>query len=316
MTSNRRYIAQAAGSIAALAAWAPHDRKTISRRTVRCLIAAALLGASVFASAPAEAGRVVQLINSSGENAATTLNSTGTFVTSFLGTNDVTLTLLSGSMDANYVDTYPPASADSNNPSYISSFVGSTKKGTGDGSAGAFDLLQESAGASLQIDFSDPLLPRDHFLVADVDTTEEYSVKAYTLSGGVYKLVSLTKWTLGAYTGQTGELPNSEWPTWDPTGGGKFTGTLTSNADGANLDEPLDVLTPNRAIYRIVFTEISGNGTPGLQFYGTLPKSTAALSFAPAAAPEPSTWAMALIGFVGLGFARYRASQKHAAMAA
>jgi hypothetical protein len=274
------------------------------------------MGAGVFGSAPSEAGRVVELINSSGENASDELNSTGTFVTSFLGTNDVTITLLSGTMDANYVDTYPPASADSNNPSYISSFVGSTKKGTGDGSAGAFDLLQETAGASLEFDFSDPLTAKDHFIVADVDTNEEYSMKAYTLSGGVYTLVSLTKWTLNAYTGETGELPNSEWATWDPTGGGKYTGTFTSNADGANMDEPLDVLTPNRAIYRIVFAEVSGNGTPGLQFYGTLPKGTAALPFAPAAAPEPSTWAMALLGFVGLGFARYRASRKHSAMAA
>jgi hypothetical protein len=283
------------------------------------LIAAALLCSSVFGGTPSEAGKVVQLINGSGENAATTLNSTGTFVTSFLGTNDVTITLLSGSMDANYVDTYPPASANSNNPSYISSFVGSTAKGTGDGSAGAFDLLQETAGASLQFDFSSPLTAKDHFLVADVDTNEEYSMKAYTLSGGVYTLVSLTKWTLNAYTGETGELPNSEWPTWNPTGGGKYTGTFTSNADGGNLDEPLDVLTPNRAISRIVFTEISGDGTPALQFYGTPPKasSTAGLPFyAPAAAPEPSTWAMALLGFVGLGFARYRASRERALMAA
>jgi hypothetical protein len=291
-------------------------RNTISRRIRRCLIAAAVLGPSVFASAPSEAGRVVQLINSSGENAATTLNSDGSFVTSFLGTNDVTITLLSGSMDANYVDTYPPASANSNNPSYISSFVGSTKRGTGDGSAGAFDLLQETAGASLQFDFSSPLMPRDHFLIADVDTNEEYSMKAYTLSGGVYTLVSLTKWTLNAYTGETGELPNSEWATWDPTGGGKFTGTFTSNADGGNLDEPLDVLTPNRAIYRIVFTEVSGEGTPALQFYGTPPQGsgTAGLPFYAPAAPEPATWAMLLLGFAGLGFAGYRTSRKKTAI--
>ena len=293
------------------------SRKNISRRTHRCWIATTLLGASLFASAPSQAGKVVHLINSSGENAADELNSTGTFVTSFLGTNDVTIRLLSGSMDANYVDTYPPASAGSNNnPAYISNFVGSTKAGTGDGSAGAFDLLQETAGASLEFNFSDPLTAKDHFIVADVDTNEEYSMKAYTLSGGVYTLVSLTKWTLNAYTGETGELPNSEWATWDPTGGGKYTGTFTSNADGANMDEPLDVLTPNRAIYRIIFTEASGSdGTPALQFYGTLPKGAAALPFAPAA-PEPSTWAMALLGFAGLGFARYRASRQRTAMAA
>jgi hypothetical protein len=34
------------------------------------------------------------------------------------------------------------------------------------------------------------------------------------------------------------------------------------------------------------------------------------------AIPEPSTWAMMLIGFAGLGYAGYRASRKSAAVAA
>ena len=37
---------------------------------------------------------------------------------------------------------------------------------------------------------------------------------------------------------------------------------------------------------------------------------------APTPAPEPSTWAMMLLGFAGLGFAGYRASRKSAALAA
>jgi hypothetical protein len=32
--------------------------------------------------------------------------------------------------------------------------------------------------------------------------------------------------------------------------------------------------------------------------------------------PEPSTWAMMLLGFAGLGFAGYRASRKKVALAA
>jgi PEP-CTERM motif len=36
----------------------------------------------------------------------------------------------------------------------------------------------------------------------------------------------------------------------------------------------------------------------------------------PGTVPEPSTWAMMLIGFAGLGFAGYRASRKGAALAA
>ena len=35
-----------------------------------------------------------------------------------------------------------------------------------------------------------------------------------------------------------------------------------------------------------------------------------------ASTPEPSTWAMMILGFAGLGFAGYRASRKAAAIAA
>ena len=41
-----------------------------------------------------------------------------------------------------------------------------------------------------------------------------------------------------------------------------------------------------------------------------------ALAFASPAVPEPSTWAMMLIGFAGLAFAGYRQSRKGAAFAA
>jgi hypothetical protein len=34
-----------------------------------------------------------------------------------------------------------------------------------------------------------------------------------------------------------------------------------------------------------------------------------------ASVPEPSTWAMMLVGFAGLGFAGYRASRRTAALA-
>ncbi len=234
-----------------------------------------------------DAGEVLQLNNAS-RDAATVLNSAETFVTSFQGTNDVTIKLLSGSMDGSYIDhfTAGPPSSD-NNPSYITSFVGSAANGTGDGTAGGFLLLQQTAGASLQFDFSTPLTSSDRFLVADVDNNEKYSMQAFTLVGGVYTAVSLTGWTLNAYTGQMGELPNSDWPTWDPTGGGPTTGTFTSN-DNTNLNEPLDVLTPDQSISRIVFTEITGNGTPGLQF------------FAPNTVPEPSSSVLCLIGCGGI----------------
>jgi PEP-CTERM motif len=261
-----------------------------SRRIPRILITASLLALASLGSARSNAGEVVQLINGSGQVAANVLNSGSPFVTSFQGTNDVTITLLSGTMDSSYVDVYPPASAHDNNPAYISSFVGSTANGTGNGSPGGFDLLQETAGASLQFDFSTPLTSSDHFLLADLDTTEKYSMTAYTLSGSVYTAVSLTGWTLNNYTGQMGELPNSQWATWDPTGGGPTTGTFTSNANGADLNEPLQVLTPDRSISRIVFTEISGEGTPGLQFYAV-------------SVPEPSSLLTLALGLSGASLA-------------
>jgi PEP-CTERM motif len=56
------------------------------------------------------------------------------------------------------------------------------------------------------------------------------------------------------------------------------------------------------------------NGLPAAQVEGF----TAALEFAPAttAVPEPSTWAMMLAGFAGLGLMGWRGSRKAAAHAA
>ncbi len=44
----------------------------------------------------------------------------------------------------------------------------------------------------------------------------------------------------------------------------------------------------------------------GVFYTPTAPADTLAVSDHSSAAPEPSTWAMMLIGFAGLGFARYR----------
>ena len=44
----------------------------------------------------------------------------------------------------------------------------------------------------------------------------------------------------------------------------------------------------------------------GVYYTAAVPGSTSAVSDYSSAAPEPSTWAMMLIGFAGLGFARYR----------
>jgi hypothetical protein len=61
--------------------------------------------------------------------------------------------------------------------------------------------------------------------------------------------------------------------------------------------------------------------TPGLNFYGVVVVSGGVPSYASAgglllSVPEPSTWAMMVLGFAGLGFAGYRASRKAASVAA
>jgi hypothetical protein len=52
---------------------------------------------------------------------------------------------------------------------------------------------------------------------------------------------------------------------------------------------------------------VAGPGGPG-----NLYNATEALTFTQTAAPEPSTWAMMLVGFAGLGYAGYRAQRKSA----
>ena len=66
--------------------------------------------------------------------------------------------------------------------------------------------------------------------------------------------------------------------------------------------------------------------TPGPNFYGVVVGYTDPIKgFTPDYTsagglifnvPEPSTWAMMVVGFAGLGFAGYRASRKAAAIAA
>jgi hypothetical protein len=258
-------------------------------------MAAGLLAAAVFGASQAQGGEVIQLVNGANQVAADTLNASGVFTTSFKGSNDVTITKLSGTMDPSVLDNFPATSAISNNPSYISSFIGSAANGTGDGTAGTFNLLQEQAGVSLQFDFSVALTEGDRIFVGDVDTSEIYSITAYSLSNGVYTAVSLASWTNQAFTGEAGELPNSQWATWNPTGGGATTGTFTSNTNGGTLTEPLDVLTPAGSISRVVITENAGPGTPALQFY-----SPGAVS---SGVPEPASWALIILGLGGVSAA-------------
>ena len=80
----------------------------------------------------------------------------------------------------------------------------------------------------------------------------------------------------------------------------------------------------------IVFAEILADGVDGVADLGDPPTLTLSLprgasvgaasgvfdNFVSATVPEPSTWAMLLVGFAGLGFVSYRTARKGAARAA
>ncbi len=226
-----------------------------------CVAAAALLGSPAYAqNIPA-----VHLINDASQDAKTVLNSGVPFTTDFRGSGDVVITELAGTVNSLYADNYG-GSTPGNNPGYLTTFVGATANGTGSGTAGGFSLLETNYGApylSLQYDFAQPLTSADRILVADTDNAEQYQVQAYRLVNGAYQAVSLAGWVHESFSGQTGTTPNASWPIWDPT-----TGTLTSNTGGAGhlLNEPLDVLTPDQPVDRIVFTKLDGSdGSAAIQ---------------------------------------------------
>ena len=224
----------------------------LKRTVITCLLA---LGTPLLAQAQSEPA--IQWINASGQNAATQLNNTGTFTTSFQGTNDVTVTQLTGNVSGLVNNAFGGANP-GNNPGYITSFLGSPATGTGTGTAGTFGLLGgdgTDATASFEIDFSVPLTLNSHLMFGDVDTTEQYQVQAYSLVDGTYVQLSLAGWTHNSFSGQTGTTPNASWATWDPSNG-----TLTAPAGNPQLNSPLDVLTPNQSVDRLVISKLAGTG--------------------------------------------------------
>ena len=199
----------------------------------------------------------IHWINNSGQNGATQLGSTGTFTTSFQGTNDVTVTQLAGS-GTTLVNNAFGGATPGNNPSYITTYLGSPAAGSGTGTAGTFGLLggdTADATASLQFTFATPLTSYSHLMLVDVDTTEQYQIKAYSLIDGTYVQLSLAGWTHNSYSGQTGITPNASWAVWNAANG-----TLTAPAGDPQLNSPLDVLTPDENVDRIVVSKLSGTG--------------------------------------------------------
>ncbi len=159
-----------------------------------------------------------------------------------------------------------------------------------------------------------------------------------TISGGSQYIEAMATYDgalSGAYTGSVsltgtvdetvvGRASFSELGTFNTEITGlDLTGTLDlpgSPFDGhalevtlASLSSGVTTIAQDGAVFRVssffdVFIEISLPGTPLSAFP---PEITLV-----AGVPEPSTWAMMLIGFAGLGFAGYRTSRKAVSVAA
>ncbi len=231
--------------------------------TVDYTTATATVNISVLESSP---NAVINMVNSDGEEADEYLDDDypeqgKVFKTSFLGVNDVTIeqTLSSPSDDYSLATAvvFGTASATNNNPSYLSSFVGSPlppvgEQGTGNGTVeGSMYSLLAGNGDAFEIKFTIAIGPASQILLGDIDGDETVTVSA-TDSG---KAVALAE---AAYTGMTPGLPDppgtNSWPTWDPT-----TGTLTSTGN-TNLDEDMIVLTPTATVNELTFSETGAGG--------------------------------------------------------
>jgi len=202
---------------------------------------------------------VVQWINDQGQDGRTVLNNGSNFITSFKGTNDVTVKLLSGSVNSIFQEVFTVGGANINNPAFLTNFVGLTGNGTGDGNPSRLKCIETALGGTvvLEFDFAIPLTANDRLVIADVDTGEEYSIVA-SFQGS---LLLPSQWDYASYSGETSQLPDSSWPVWDSNGG-----TLTAGTT-ANLSEPLSVFAPKLPMDRVVVTRFNqGNGSIALQF--------------------------------------------------
>jgi hypothetical protein len=74
---------------------------------------------------------------------------------------------------------------------------------------------------------------------------------------------------------------------------------------GASILAPFAAVTINSNINGFVYADSftsNGGEVHNYRYLGAVPTTTA---------PEPSTWAMMLVGFAGLGFLGFRRSRKH-----
>ena len=106
----------------------------------------------------------------------------------------------------------------------------------------------------------------------------------------------------------------SGWPAWSPLDDGVSDGCFSAGCGYTGWIKS-DYEIQKAGIYQLVFgvtNYIDNNWQSGLAF----DRLTVAGQALTAAVPEPSTWAMLLLGFAAIGFIAYRRKSKPALMAA
>jgi len=215
---------------------------------------------------------VVHLVDHSEQDIYNVLGSGKLFVADFKGSNDVTVTKLTGDLGSDFVDTFG-GQFSSGNPDYMTNFVGAVTNGTGDGIAGDLECIQTTFALSLQFDFALGLTPADRFLLIDCDNEERYRIQAFVKNGNNFNEVSLANWVVQNFVGSTEDPNLGDFPVWAPD-----TGMLIAAGDA--LSEPLTIFTPDRVVDRVIVTQTASTGSADLQFVHPTPASAGSLGIA------------------------------------
>jgi PEP-CTERM motif-containing protein len=125
-----------------------------------------------------------------------------------------------------------------------------------------------------------------------------------------------------AFIGGIGTSYNTAYPSTPPTFLGNTSRALDAATAIAASFNALAVSTPQTEIYYVPATTVTSNFTTGTeaefistwttQFAGSFDDESNVVNFnfavftTASAVPEPSTWAMMILGFLGLGFMAYR----------
>lgn len=248
---------------------------------IRRLTAVVLL-LGVAAPVLADSYRALHLSTPSNPDLATAISTGAPVSTSLQALNDVTIRQLSSPTSYFYQQTQLGGATPGNNPSYLTGFTGSVSDFTGSGSPGSLYMLGLEGGVpSLQFDFSVPLNSADRILIADVDRSQRFRIEAFRFTGSSYQPLSLTGWIHEVFSGETGILPNANWATWDSN-----LGTLTASTS-TSLTTPLNSLTPNQSVDRLVFSRVPGSNLASVE-----------IQLIHMVVPEPSSMILAGIGIV------------------